>query len=127
MRKLPIFTISTIIFFVIHYYNFINILFSAATSGGSSEPAIDDLANHVAARIPAKWMKVAIQLRVGMSDISAIRKNDDECFDRFMSVFDHWERASTKPFTWKTLVDALKSRSVNEVKLADELHHMFCL
>ena len=51
-------------------------LSSAATSGGLSEPAIDDLANHVAAIIPDKWKQVAIQLRVSMSEIRRISTDE---------------------------------------------------
>ena len=102
-------------------------LSSAATCGGLSEPADDDLANHVAAIIPDKWKQVAIQLRVSRSVIKRISTDEKGSFDQFMAVFDHWKSASTKPYTWKILVDALKSRSVDEVKVADELHRMFCL
>ena len=88
---------------------------------------MDDLANYVAAIIPHKMNEVAIQLGVSMNEIMRICIDEKGYFRQFMAVFNHWKSASTKPYTWKTLVDALRSRSVNEVKLADELHHKFCL
>ena len=61
-----------------------------------------------------------------MSSIKAIYKDEIDSFDRFMAVFDCWQRSSCEPYTWKTLVNALRARSVNEIKLADELDHDFC-
>ena len=61
-----------------------------------------------------------------MSAIKAIRKDEDNTFTRFMAVFDDWKRSSCKPYTWKTLVNALRSRSVGEIRLADELDREFC-
>ena len=87
---------------------------------------MSDLANKVAAKIPEKWKLVAIQLELSMSEIKTIRCDEDDCFDRFMAVFDRWRRSSCKPYVWKTLVTALKSASVNEIKLADELQGEFC-
>ena len=95
-------------------------------SGVSSAPEMSDLANHIAAIIPDKWKPVAIQLGLSMGEIKTIQRDENECFDRFMAVFDRWQRSSCKPYIWKTLVTALKSRSVNENKLADELQREFC-
>ena len=85
-----------------------------------------DLANHVAAVIPHKWKMVAIQLDVDMGAINRIESNKCDCLDRFMAVFDHWKQSSSEPYTWKSLVTALKSRGVNEVRLAEELQRDFC-
>ena len=87
---------------------------------------MEDLANRCAAIIPHKWKPVAFQLGLIMSDIKVIHKDEDDTFSRFMAVFDHWQRSSCKPYTWKTLVNALRSRSVNEINLADELQREFC-
>ena len=87
---------------------------------------MSDLANRVAAIIPSKWVQVAIQLGVSMGSISSIRKDYDDCFEKFMAVFDIWQRSSSPPFTWDTLVTALKSKSVGENTLAKELQSEFC-
>ena len=87
---------------------------------------MSDLANHIAAIIPDKWKQVAIQLGLSMGEIKTIQRDGDDCFDRFMAVFDHWQRSSCKLYDWKTIITALKSRSVNENKLADELQREFC-
>ena len=85
-----------------------------------------DLANRVAAVIPHKWKMVAIQLDVDMGAINRIERDKCNSFDRFMEVFDSWKQSSCEPYTWKTLVTALKSRSVDEVRLAEELQRDFC-
>ena len=92
-------------------------------SGG---PKMSDLANHVAAIIPDKWKPVAIQLGLSMGEIKTIQRDENDRFTQFMAVFDRWQQTSCKPYVWKTLVTALKSRSVNENKLADELQREFC-
>ena len=88
-------------------------------------PVMSDLANHVAAVIPDKWKKVAVQLGLGMSEIRAIQRNEHDCFDQFMAVFEHWKQTHCKPFTWGTLVTVLYSHSVNEPILAGQLQQEF--
>ena len=84
------------------------------------------LANRVAAVVPDKWKKVAVQLELSQGEIKAIQKDEDDSFDRFMAVMYQWKQSLSKPFTWPTLVSALRSPSVNETRLADELKHEFC-
>ena len=84
------------------------------------------LANRVAAVIPDKWKKVAVQLELPRGDIKAIQKDEDDCFDRFTAVLDQWKTSLSKPFTWATLIAALRSPSVKETVLADELNQEFC-
>jgi hypothetical protein len=99
---------------------------SGSTVSGESAPAMSVLANRVAAVVPDKWKKVAVQLELSRGEIKAIQKDEDDSFDRFMAVMDHWKQSLSKPFTWATLVSALQSPSVNETRLADELKHEFC-
>lgn len=92
----------------------------------TSVPIIRDLANRVAAVIPGKWMQVAIQLEIEMGAIDAVGRDKHDCFQQFMAILDVWKRSSSPPFTWNTLVNVLKSPSVNEKVLAKELEHDFC-
>ena len=92
----------------------------------TSAPKMSDLADRVAAIIPDKWKSVAIQLQIGMGAINAVFRDEHNSFDRFMSILDMWERSSSLPFTWNTLVNVLKSPSVNEKVLAKELERVFC-
>lgn len=94
--------------------------------GGSSAPKMADLANRCAAIIPDKWKQVAIQLGLSHGEIKAIQNDEGDSFAQFMAVFDRWKQSSSEPYSWKTLVTALRSKSVNEIKLANELHNEFC-
>lgn len=85
-----------------------------------------DLANCVAAVIPHKWKQVAIQLDLSRGERKAIEKDEDESFDRFMAVLEQWKQSASQPYTWKTIVMVLKSTSVQEPKLAEELEKEFC-
>ena len=40
----------------------------------------------------------------------------------FEQVFDGWRSLGTSPYTWKTMINALCSPAVGEVKLANELY-----
>ena len=105
------------------FYMFLS---TAATPEGVSIPNAIDFSNYVVAAIPSKWKHVAIQLGLTIGTCKAIKKNEDECFDQFMAVFDEWEKGSCKPFTWSTLITALKSPSVAEDTLAETLKRKFC-
>ena len=85
-----------------------------------------DLANHVASKVSSKLTKLAIQLGLEMTDITRIQIDNHGEFDQLMAVFSHWQRAKTGPYMWDFLISALKSSSVNEIALADELFDKFC-
>ena len=87
---------------------------------------MSDLGNHVAAVIPDKWNKVAVQLELQRGEISTIERNKHDELDRFMAVMEVWENSLRKPFTWDTLVAVLQSPFVSEAKLAAELQRDFC-
>ena len=92
----------------------------------SCEPKTKDLANHVAAVIPGKWMQVAIQLDLTMGEIDSIEHDRNSSFLRFMDVFEQWKKSCRQPYTWVSLITALKSTSVNEFRLARKLQEEFC-
>ena len=85
-----------------------------------------DLANRVAAAIPHKWKQVAIQLDLSLGERKAIEKDEQEAFDRFIAVLEQWKQSVSQPFTWKTIITVLKSASVGEQGLAEELKKDFC-
>ena len=68
---------------------------------------------------------MAIQLELSRGERKAIEKDEDECFDRFMAVLEQWKQSASLPYTWKTLVTALKSTSVDEQTLAEQLEGGF--
>ena len=89
-------------------------------------PNRDDLMNDVAAVIPAKWRLVGVQLKLPNGTLDEIQVQNAgkpyECKHSFEQVFDGWRSLGTSPYTWKTMINALCSPAVGEVKLANELY-----
>ena len=82
--------------------------------------------NQVAAKTPTKWMVLGIQLGLGAAQLLALdhqhRGNSDSIF---ADMFDKWRKSSgLMPVTWSTIIEALKSESVNEMVLANHLESM---
>ena len=102
------------------------VFIDGATCSKSSEPKLSDLANRVASKIPHKWKEIAIQLEINRGERRAIEKDEDKAFDRFVAVLEQWKESASQPYTWKTIVTVLKSASVSELRLAEELEEDFC-
>ena len=85
-------------------------------------PKQSDLLNQVAAQIPAKWRDVGLQFEIDNSNLEAIYNkylgNVNSCF---AGVFDLWRKNRSHPYTWATIIKILRTRSVGENQLADEL------
>jgi len=91
-------------------------------AGQGSGPELSDLMDEVASKVPAKWKIISIQLGLTLADqqhIAAITSNDP--VQSFTVVFTIWKNQTTKPYTWSTIIEALKAPSVDEVRLAQEL------
>ena len=89
-----------------------------------------DLMNEVAAAIPPKWRAVGYQLSLSYNTLDSILRNHagkpQACLDSFEEVFRTWKDQATtaatcSPYTWLTMIDALKTPVVGEVALAKSL------
>ena len=109
---------------VVLHYTFC--LLSALTSAETVAPSMRELANRVAVIIPHKWKQVAIQLELDRGVRKAIEKDEKECFDQFTAVLEEWKQSESRPYTWQTLISLLKSASVGEKTLAEQLERDFC-
>ena len=82
--------------------------------------------NDVAAVIPAKWRLVGVQLKLSYGMLDEIQVQNgwrpDACKHSFEQVFNRWMSLGTCTYTWKTIINALRSPAVGEVKLANELN-----
>ena len=79
--------------------------------------------NEIAAKIPAKWRDVGLQLGVDqgvLNGIALISPGDiNHCYS---NVFTRWKNLnSTHPYTWSTVVQALESETVGEKLLASKI------
>ena len=89
-----------------------------------SEPSLPHLMEKVAAVIPNKYMIVGLQLGLTMAELEVIGPKYstlEEMYRAFSEMFGVWRRRGSSPYTWRTIIDVLKSASVGEVVLSDTL------
>ena len=88
-----------------------------------------DLMNDVASVIPAKWKAVGIQLGLSLDVLDGIKSNNagspDACLNSFEEVLAVWKRQGPRPFSWRTIMDVLRTRAVDHTSLADELESAY--
>ena len=100
---------------------------SDCPAGLDSEPELRKLMNEVAAKIPGKWRDVGLQLGVDhevLERIATINLGDTNlCYS---NVFTRWktQNSAMHPYTWSTIVQALKAPAVGEERLADKISVM---
>lgn len=88
----------------------------------NTPPDLPDLLNKVAAETTDKWDEVAVQLGIKPSRIRSIRiEQQNQSMKCYTEVFDLWENKATSPYTWATIINALRSPAVEEGRLADKL------
>ena len=78
----------------------------------------------VAAVIPNKYEMVGLQLGLTLAELQVIGPRHptlEEHQRAFGEIFDVWRRRGTPPYTWRTLIGVLRSASVGEVLLSDQL------
>ena len=90
--------------------------------GLESEPELSDLMNEVASKVLDKWKQISIQLGLTPEDqkcfMDATFGDPTQCF---IFVFNVWKSRATNPYTWSTVIEALKAPSVGEMRLAQEI------
>ena len=86
---------------------------------------MDKLTERVAATIPDKWNQVAIQLKLDRGVRNRIENDVKGCLNQFIAVLEEWSRLQSRPYTWQTLISVLKSASVGEIALAEQLEKDF--
>ena len=93
--------------------------------GDKNPPTMSQLCEEI---LPStnKWKPIAIQLEIDPTDIERISIDKSSEQERFMEVFVIWKRQNRRPFTWGVLVSVLKSRSVDELCLAENITKRYC-
>ena len=88
-------------------------------------PELPDLMNEIASVIPAKWRDVGIQLGLSTGTLDGIERENgskpNSCLQSFEKVFTRWEQHHSKPYTWDTIIGALRAPAVCENALAEAL------
>ena len=94
-------------------------------------PELEDLMNDVAAKVPANWRVVGIQLQVPVEVLDDIqlqvagRPNSN--IHAFELVFNRWKALHPQQYLWSTVISALETTSVEELDLAASLKTKFRL
>ena len=89
-----------------------------------SEPSLPLLMDKVAAVIPHKYELIGLQLRLSLAELQVIGPRHptlEEHHRAFSEMFGVWRRRGSVPYTWRTLIDVLRSPSVGEVLLSEHL------
>ena len=99
-------------------------LFHLCTDPLDSEPSLLHLMDKIAAVIPSKCWAIGLQLGLTTAELQAIcpQQQGLESHHRaFGEIFDVWRRRRSLPYTWRTLINVLRSPSVGEGLLSDKL------
>ena len=94
----------------------------------NTPPELCDLLDKVAAQTKNKWFLVAAQLGITYDDICSIQseKQSDPMACYFV-VFAAWKNKGSPPYTWATVIKALRAPSVGKDQLAKDLEEWLTL
>ena len=74
----------------------------------------------------ANWYRLGLQLRLTIGTLDRIRAQFSDPIDQLLEMLKTWLKAGGSP-SWKTLTDALRSRTVGANQLAGTLEAKYCL
>ena len=72
-----------------------------------------------------KWYTIGVQLEVPTFQLKNIEKKVSDSMDQLLDTLDCWMNNNSSP-SWRHLVDALKTPSVGEKRLAEEIEERYC-
>ena len=73
-----------------------------------------------------QWRHLGVQLKMSIGTLDRIRTQFTDPRDQLLEMLKTWLNNSHNT-SWKTLADALRSRSVEKSRLADDLERKYCL
>ena len=74
---------------------------------------------HVVSFIESKWYEFGVMLKLEHDFLKTVEGKESK--RRFMEVFHKWKDSNSRPFTWETVIDVLRSEPVDKNKVADNL------
>lgn len=77
----------------------------------------------VADKVGLKWRMLGIQLHIDQEKLESIESRNRDDLECCAKVFQIWKKAANPqaPYTWATIINALKAPIVKEIELANEL------
>ena len=111
---------SVLCFILLNHIPFPDLLGNTLTSDdlGQVLEAVMDVAAH--------WYPLGLQLNVTTGTLDRIRKQFSDPRDQLMEMLKDWLNTDDDP-QWRTLINALRSRSVDARRLAGNLEREYCL
>ena len=89
-----------------------------------SAPEISELLNEVASKAISNWKEVGLQLGIKLQNLEAIENKNRDSTICYAAMFERWKRNGKPPYTWTTIIKALKAPAVGEMQLALELEKL---
>ena len=91
--------------------------------------SLDDLGDVLEETLASsgKWYKIGIRLKVPIDKLDGIRSQFSDPGDQLCELLKEWLKGAARPRpTWRVMVEALRSQTVGEPKLADQLNAKYC-
>ena len=88
------------------------------------QPEQSDLLNQVAIKVTDNWKSLGLQLKIKNHKLKTISKeNQGDSLQCCVEMLETWENHGYPPYTWGTVIDALRADLVGKKRLADDLKH----
>jgi len=79
------------------------------------------------ADVRAKWYSIGLGLGLGVGTLNCIKIEHSDTSDCMRETLMIWMKSYPPPPTWSKVVDALRTKTVGEVRLAADLEQKYCL
>ena len=87
-----------------------------------SAPTQQDLLKIVIKNIPDKWFEFGAYLGIDVNVLDAVKTENEKTKRCFLKVFKIWKEQGIPPFTWKNVIDVLKSMELQSLSQHIEEH-----
>ena len=78
------------------------------------------------ADVRAKWYNIGLGLGLGVGTLNCIKIEHSDTSDCLRETLMIWMKSYPPPPTWSKVVDALRTKTVGEVRLAADLEQKYC-
>ena len=78
------------------------------------------------ADVRAKWYNIGLGLGLGVGTLNCIKIEHGDTSDCLRETLMIWMKSYPPPPTWSKVVDALRTKTVGEVRLAADLEQKYC-
>ena len=76
---------------------------------------------HLLNGIEHKWYEIGLSLQVQRSVLDDLRRSPACSYKKIKIIIEIWKDIKPSPVTWRTLITAIESYSVNEKEIANRI------